>query len=1074
MAIQSQLRRSDIYIGDGTLTQFPFAFKLLSPEDAEVHVAPPGGNDAVLDPNAYVCTLNEDQDVNPGGRITLKEPLVKGAALAVISGEAYVQPTVFTNRGAFFPKVLNDSLDRATILCQQLKEQSDRTVKTAPTDSRTPEQLISDIFNTEKNAGVSAAAAANSATEAKVSAETAQKYSDAVTSFKDQIVATGNNIAAVKTNADNIEDIKTAARNVADIKTNANNIVSIKVNADNMDAILDVRNERENIVTVAGHLPDIHAIGEEARQSQESAKKSAEAAAASEAAAKVSQDNAFVYRGEAAVARNEAQKIAEGVTALDGSGVAQATLDLMKHLGASEVDTDEYLRAFVDAEGRLLWWVDHDGNIGWSKGIPAPIQKALTALQEAINTNVVYLKRLDNVLSTEIGLDNPEWLKAWVDGEGRLLAGIRTTGEFENFKGIPSPTKTAIDAVKAQTSTNTTDIADLNERLATAIDDGNPEWLKAWIDSDGRLLAGIRTDGQFVAPKINWADSNVNDLRDLIASDWSNEKSLQIPTPRCAVVNIISDYSSMPTTKTADQHDWMEFWDMQGNYFKKRIINNAQGNSSLSFVKKNFAFDLCNDEWVGDDTFSIRFGDWVPQGSFHCKAYYTDYFRGVAVVSYQLMNEVCLSRGIEKDRPWKVGLKAADGWGAVPESFATGGDNTLELDTGARCFPDGFPVLVHFNGEFYGIFSWQLKKHRDNMHMDKKTAEHIHLDGTLTSNTIFNYKGLDDFQIGWGDFEIRNPKNLYCMDGTKYESDTNQKELIDESSSFYDGSNKDHIRSAKVKAYIKKFSQAMYEITKVRNDNYSGSHNKEGADMVRAIFEKYFDVDNLIDYCCLSDIVKNTDGFSKNWQWTTYDGNKWFVNLYDVDMSFGGHFEGNQITPPITGHVNTNLAVPTGYIPEFYSVNHTYGTGALEARYAELRKRGIFTVDHIVSLLSDWVARIGVDAYEKEYKKWPDAPCHGESVVNTAYWKLRYGSDGKPKKAESNTYDKTNAYAVGDTCGYGVSASMGYYAFEAIVDTTGNPPVTQFKYYDSIYRVKEWLKSQITNIDSLYKYSEEA
>ena len=114
MAIQSQLRRSDIYVGDGVQTQFSFSFKLLKSEDAEVHVAPPHGVDAVLNPNAYVCVLNDDQDVNPGGKITLKEPLVKGAALAVISGEAYVQPTVFTNRGAFFPTVLNDSLDRLT------------------------------------------------------------------------------------------------------------------------------------------------------------------------------------------------------------------------------------------------------------------------------------------------------------------------------------------------------------------------------------------------------------------------------------------------------------------------------------------------------------------------------------------------------------------------------------------------------------------------------------------------------------------------------------------------------------------------------------------------------------------------------------------------------------------------------------------------------------------------------------------------------------------------------------------------------------------------------------------------
>ncbi|WP_074008699.1 hypothetical protein [Duodenibacillus massiliensis] len=141
MAIQSQLRRSDIYVGDGVQTQFSFSFKLLKSEDAEVHVAPPHGVDAVLNPNAYVCVLNDDQDINPGGKITLKEPLVKGAALAVISGEAYVQPTVFTNRGAFFPTVLNDSLDRLTILCQQLVEQVSRALITDPTDAITPRQL---------------------------------------------------------------------------------------------------------------------------------------------------------------------------------------------------------------------------------------------------------------------------------------------------------------------------------------------------------------------------------------------------------------------------------------------------------------------------------------------------------------------------------------------------------------------------------------------------------------------------------------------------------------------------------------------------------------------------------------------------------------------------------------------------------------------------------------------------------------------------------------------------------------------------------------------------------------------
>jgi hypothetical protein len=194
MAIQSQIRRSDIYVGDGVQTQFSFSFKLLKSEGAEVHVAPPHGIDAVLNPNAYVCVLNDDQDVNPGGKITLKEPLVKGAALAVISDEAYVQPTVFTNRGAFFPTVLNDSLDRLTILCQQLVEQVGRAITTDPTDTVTPAELKRKLLDAANSATVVAKgyaeAAAASAADAKQSRDDIldhkQEIVDAVTAEGDK------------------------------------------------------------------------------------------------------------------------------------------------------------------------------------------------------------------------------------------------------------------------------------------------------------------------------------------------------------------------------------------------------------------------------------------------------------------------------------------------------------------------------------------------------------------------------------------------------------------------------------------------------------------------------------------------------------------------------------------------------------------------------------------------------------------------------------------------------------------------------------------------------------------------
>ena len=124
------------------------------------------------------------------------------------------------------------------------------------------------------------------------------------------------------------------------------------------------------------------------------------------------------------------------------------------------------------------------------------------------------------------------------------------------------------------------------------------------------------------------------------------------------------------------------------------------------------------------------------------KAYYTDFFRGVGPVCYKLYEEIVRTRGNMYDRPWKKALIDMSKIGTSTKSLGNSivDDYELQTDTGARCFPDGFPVAFYLNGDFYGIFSWQLKKHRDNYHLDKKTPEHVHLDGYLSTTTIFNGK----------------------------------------------------------------------------------------------------------------------------------------------------------------------------------------------------------------------------------------------------------------------------------------------------------------------------------------------
>lgn len=109
----------------------------------------------------------------------------------------------------------------------------------------------------------------------------------------------------------------------------------------------------------------------------------------------------------------------------------------------------------------------------------------------------------------------------------------------------------------------------------------------------------------------------------------------------------------------------------------------AQGNASLSFPKKNVKVDFCEDEWVGDITTSITIGDWVEQDGFHFKAYYADYFRGVAVTGYKLYQQMTDDIG----RAWS----------------RSGG--LAKNEPKALCHPDGFPCVVYLDGNFYGIYS---------------------------------------------------------------------------------------------------------------------------------------------------------------------------------------------------------------------------------------------------------------------------------------------------------------------------------------------------------------------------------
>jgi hypothetical protein len=135
MTISAESRKSGPYIGNGSLTEFAFDFTVLTESDVRVVVKNTElvEFDLVFDDD-FSCLLNVDQDVEPGGVITLTNPLPSGHLLVITSAAKYLQPVKLQNLGGFFPSVINDALDRLTIQMQQVVEQLSRMLTTHITD----------------------------------------------------------------------------------------------------------------------------------------------------------------------------------------------------------------------------------------------------------------------------------------------------------------------------------------------------------------------------------------------------------------------------------------------------------------------------------------------------------------------------------------------------------------------------------------------------------------------------------------------------------------------------------------------------------------------------------------------------------------------------------------------------------------------------------------------------------------------------------------------------------------------------------------------------------------------------
>lgn len=689
------------------------------------------------------------------------------------------------------------------------------------------------------------------------------------------------------------------------------------------------------------------------------------------------------------------------------SGKPYFPLNEMYHVEQNE----EFFAVWLDAANHVLFGIRRDGEIigeihavNALKQVISQLQSDLASLQEKVGTIDTNLQELLDVFSLQ---DNEEFLAVEQDAEGRVLSSTNADGShyIYNAKSETIPEEFY-------------HIEDPEGRTEITTDAENK--ILGYRDSEG-----TRHEHKISVNHLELSDEAATEVSEAFKSagikmenpsDFSKDSHIELPIPRIAA-QVRIHAPKLPTTKQDNIEAEIEYNDKDGNYFRKPVILNAQGASSMSYYVKNMAIDI-------NDGSEIKFGDFPTQDSFHLKKYYIDIFRGQCVVAYWLMEQVYKSRPAGQQYPYEYSYSnesVTDGIGDVKKDFITDG----------KCHPDGFPIVITWIDNTgketdMGVYAWNLKKSKEVYNADKKKAENIILDGVIDSSTLFGGT------IKWEQFEIRNPKSLKDIDGNKYDGD-NPKELSDTDKN-----------SKKVKDYLTRLSGVVAAL--------ASSNTKE-------TFEKYFLVNPFIDYFLVSQVIYHLDGFHKNWIWLSYNGEKWCPSLYDTDSIFGSHWTGTYVVK------NSDKATILG-IDECMGLATLYAT-EIKARYKFLREQKIFDVDNIVSLLETWVHKIGYENIRKECALYKETPSYRANLVSDGWELLAHVNsyyDGAPAEYVAN-----KTYSIGEICKYRD------YVFKATKDTQGVVPCQAYDknpycggYFNSVKRVRNWLKNRIEFLDKTY------
>lgn len=348
----------------------------------------------------------------------------------------------------------------------------------------------------------------------------------------------------------------------------------------------------------------------------------------------------------------------------------------------------------------------------------------------------------------------------------------------------------------------------------------------------------------------------------------------------------------------------------------------VQGTSTERWPKKNWSLKFYSDK-NRSEKLLIKIGDSVASDQWIAKAEWLDPTMLRNALSYRLWEAMVKSRNVFPQ------YEVDHAW--------LGKDNMLEgVQTCAQGFPKSHPIHVKVNGEHYGISMLILGHDPRNFNIDKNNPEHVYMEFDARG-------GYTDLQT-WEKFSAEGIGEW--LEGYQPQTEDfseEQRAAIDALGAMLNG------------------SQSNFE----KN------------------FDKYLDKVNMIDMLLFLEMIYDWDAVSQDIEMVTYNLGKWYMLPWDKDTAFGMWWDGTGLIKNSATKLLIDYQKENPIQKPWYKTYHAFKP-EVEARYAQLRRDNIFSVQGLYELAGTITKKIPEEMWAAEKARWE--------------------KDGRPSLAETGTF----------------------------------------------------------------------